>query len=296
MTKSLKIACIGEAMIEFSIGNNAPQMGFAGDTLNTAIYLRRNLPRPHEVSFVTVLGRDEYSDQMINFIADEGVGTSDIPRHPSHLPGLYTISTADDGERSFHYWRENSAARTLFATGFDVLKKFDVIYFTGITLAILPADVRERFLGWLRDCGKTLAFDSQYRPILWGDKMAAQQAIKSAWQLCDIAFPSSDDETALFSDPSEADIIKRLNLWGVTQGALKRGSSGPRSLLNGQGTHVIYKPATKVVDTTSAGDGFNGAFLASFLQHADTEMALTAGHNCAVEVIAHHGAITPKSL
>ena len=80
---------------------------------------------------------------------------------------------APDGERSFRYWRETSAARTLFSgvgARLSDLAEFDVIYLSGITLAILPPDVRAALIGMVRglkDEGKQVVFDSNHRPRLW---------------------------------------------------------------------------------------------------------------------------------
>ena len=108
----MKIACIGEAMIEVALTGQtgAAQVGFAGDVLNTAIYLRRALPVVHEVAFVSMIGRDSLSDQMATFIAAEGISIAHLSRHPTLVPGLYTIATDALGERSFAYWRDTSAA------------------------------------------------------------------------------------------------------------------------------------------------------------------------------------------
>lgn len=293
MTAPLKIACIGEAMIELAFDETTPLVNFAGDTLNTAIYLRRNLPLPHSVSFLSVVGADPFLQRMLDFISAHGISTTEVSRHPTLLPGLYAIDTAPDGERSFLYWRENSAARTLFADGFDVLEGFDVIYFSAITLAILPPNIRDGFLAWLSNSGKMIVFDSNYRPKLWTDATTAKLYVEAAWRLTSIGLPSLDDEMALFGDQSEEDVIARLSQWGVRSGALKRGSLGPRPIGAALGADFVFEKAALVVDTTAAGDSFNGTFLASYLNDGDRAKALVDGHNCALKVIAHRGAIVP---
>nr|WP_245830595.1 sugar kinase [Planktotalea arctica] len=293
MTTPLKVACIGEAMIELAFEGATPRVSFAGDTLNTAIYLRRSLKAAHSVSFFSVVGNDVFSQRMLDFISDHGILTTNISKHPNLLPGLYAIDTAPDGERSFLYWRENSAARTLFEAGFSALEGFDVIYFSAITLAILPKVVRDGFMDWLASCGKTIVFDSNYRPKLWPDTATAQSSVEAAWRLADIGLPSVDDEMALFSDESEQDVIARLTQWGLNFGALKRGSRGPRSIATESVQQPVYQKAHSVVDTTAAGDSFNGAFLGSYFQNSNIAKALVDGHNCSLKVIAHKGAITP---
>ena len=296
MSGQLKIACIGEAMIELAFDGKTPLVSFAGDTLNTAIYLRRHLPSQFSVSFVSVVGCDPFSQQMLDFIEAEGVATDDIVKHPSLLPGLYAINTDSDGERSFLYWRENSAARSLFEGGFAQLEEFDVIYFSAITLAILPAAIREGFLAWLKDCSKTIIFDSNYRPKLWPDVATARSAVEAAWRLTDVGLPSVDDEMDLYGEQSEQDVMSRLTGWGVHQGALKRGSLGPRDMDPDSSTVATFEKAKSVVDTTAAGDSFNGGFIGSYLQDRDATRAMMSGHNCSVAVIGQKGAIIPADL
>ncbi|MCF6278436.1 MAG: PfkB family carbohydrate kinase, partial [Anaerolineales bacterium] len=113
----LRIACIGEAMIELSFPSgeiDAPQIGFSGDTLNTAIYLKRAIGDAAEVAFISALCSDRFSDRMLDFMTAEGLQTDAITRHSERLPGLYAIETDENGERYFNYWRENSAARLMF--------------------------------------------------------------------------------------------------------------------------------------------------------------------------------------
>ena len=105
-----RLAAVGEAMIELSINGSDAQLGVAGDSLNTAIYLKRCAPDV-TVDYISALGDDPFSDRIADFIAGQNIGTHAIERHAGKSPGLYAITTAPNGERSFTYWRSTSAAR-----------------------------------------------------------------------------------------------------------------------------------------------------------------------------------------
>lgn len=119
--KPLKIACIGEAMIEMIVNPETftANLDVAGDVLNVSIYLRRNLDAKHTVSFFSTVGTDTMSDHIVERVQSEGISTQNLQRHPHKVPGIYSIQTAADGERSFCYWRNDSAARTMFSTPQD---------------------------------------------------------------------------------------------------------------------------------------------------------------------------------
>ncbi len=288
-------------MVELSLDRTQDQvsLGFAGDTLNTAIYLRRAIACEHEVGFVSMVGCDDFSDRLVKFVERQGVTTAHISRHPDLLPGVYAISINSQGERSFSYWRDNSAARALFqlpgATPcFEQLAGFDVIYASGITLAILPAPIRAAFLDWVgtfRKNGGVFAFDSNFRPILWNSMQAARESTERAWRLCDIALPSHEDEIAIFADDGVESVLDRFRRYGVPIGALKCGASGPLPINAQIDPSVTFPPAAKVVDTTAAGDSFSGAFLANILTGGTLTDAMRAGHACASIVVGHRGAI-----
>ncbi|SOC02655.1 sugar kinase [Rhodobacter maris] len=288
----MKIACVGEAMIELNPDRAGAQIGYAGDTLNTAIYLARNFSAA-EVDFVTVLGRDGMSARMEAFIRAEGVGTGRITHHAERLPGVYAIATDETGERSFSYWRNQSAARTLFEDGFAQLEGCDVIYLSAITLAILPPSVRAGLLAHIGAHPATVVFDSNYRPRLWEDAKTARDCIAAAWAVSDIALPSVDDEMALCGEATPAEVLVRFRAMGCTQGALKCGAAGALPLDPGVRA-PDFPPAARVVDTTAAGDSFNGAYLAAVLQGAPEAEALARAHVQACAVIAQPGAIIPR--
>ena len=292
----MKIAAIGEAMIELSMMDDTADVRVAGDTLNTAIYLKRCAP-DLQVDYVTRVGTDAFSDRIIATMQAEDIGTHTVERDPQGTPGLYAITTDAQGERSFSYWRDTSAARMVFVTpdgpDFSALDSYDVVYTSAITLAIMPASTRAALIRWLqayRRLGGRVAFDSNYRPRLWGDVEAARAAMSAMWALCDIALPSIDDEMALTGETASAVAARFLGL--KRTGALKRGADGPLCLQSG--TTASYPKAERVVDTTAAGDSFNGAYLASVLTGGPQADALRAGHDLACQVIGHRGAILPR--
>ncbi|MEX0276967.1 MAG: sugar kinase [Ruegeria sp.] len=285
-----RIACIGEAMIELSMLDTGAKLGVAGDTLNTAIYMRRSAPDLH-VEYVTCLGDDPFSNQISDFIASHGVETSGIRIIPGASPGLYAISTTPEGERSFTYWRSESAARQLFSDlDFSYLEGFDALYLSGISVAILPHEVRLALLEWLEKTRTKLIYDSNFRPRLWDSIEHARRINERLWRRANVALPSIDDEMALFGESAEQVASRFADHRGV--GALKRGESGPISI--GQIVQQTYEPAANVLDTTAAGDSFNGGYLAALLSGKSQADALMAGHILASTVVQVRGAIIPE--
>ena len=285
-----RIACIGEAMIELSMDGDQAHLAVAGDTLNTAIYLKRSSP-DITVDYVTCLGQDTFSKRIEEFIAANDLGHANIQRIAHKSPGLYAINTAPDGERSFTYWRGDSAARQMFLdVDFRVLEQFDGLYLSGITLAILPQNIRLALLEWLHTVQVQVIFDSNYRPYLWEDCAMAQKIIAAFWQRADISLPSIDDEMDVFGE-TEAQVAQRF-FTQAKSGALKRGARGPLSL--GESVDAQYEPVTEVLDTTAAGDSFNGGYLGALLSGKGQAAALQAGHAMAARVVQYRGAIIPK--
>ena len=295
----MDLICAGEAMAELRRDGAAYRIGFAGDTFNTAVYAMRNLGPSAQVGFLTRMGNDPMSDELAKLAAKEKVALPGCTRDPERSLGLYAVTTDATGERSFHYWRENSAARRLFCDPMElqILTQAKVAYLSGITLAILSPTAREALydaLETFRSNGGLVAFDSNYRPRLWEDKITAQSHISHMWQMVDIALPSVDDEMDLFDDPDVQTVLTRLRDWGCHKGALKRGPEGPAPLAPDFPSTLSFPCATNVVDTTAAGDSFNGGYLAGVPRGVSETECLKLAHATALTVIAQPGAIVPQ--
>jgi 2-dehydro-3-deoxygluconokinase len=287
-------------MVELSqAGAGLLRKGFAGDTLKTAWYARACLPAKWTVDYFTAVGDDAMSDEMLAFFEEAGIGTGLIRRIKGKAPGLYMISLKN-GERSFSYWRESAAARQLAADP-DILRQAiesaDVIYFSGITLAILSHNDADTLLSEARRAkasGKLVAFDPNIRPRLWSGYDEMHATISEGARAASLVLPSFEDEALHFGDASIDATIQRYRALGVRDIVVKNGADGITLNFDGTETFVPSEKVDTVVDTTSAGDSFNGAFLAHYLETPDAPAAARFAAKVAARVVSEHGALVAK--
>ena len=300
--KSLNIAFIGECMIELQKKQQQLQQTFGGDTLNTALYLSR-LTKEHNIntSYVTALGQDSFSEDMLNNWQTEGINTDLVMRLKHKQPGLYYIDTDTSGERSFHYWRNDAAAKYLFDQPesdalISKLLAFDAIYLSGITLAILTENGRQvlyRLLAQYKKQGGQIIFDNNYRPKLWDNRSEAISCYSQMLKFTDIALLTFDDEQQLYGDTSVEQCIKRTSDAGVKEIIIKQGSQDCIVIEDASTHYITPLSVTNVVDTTAAGDSFSAGFLAKRFTGGNAQQAAFFGHCVAGTVIQHQGAIIP---
>ena len=287
-------------MVEMAdAGGGLYRRGFAGDTFNTAWYARRLLPEEWSVGYGSCIGTDAVSAEMCAFMEGEGIDTSVLRRLEDRTVGLYMI-TLENGERSFSYWRSQSAARALAddpAWLADVLSGRDILYFSGITLAILSAEARRVLcdaLGRARAGGALVAFDTNLRERLWETPDAMREGLTMGASVADVVLPSFDEETRAFGDGTPEETIARYRACGAKIVPVKNGG-GDLTLWDDKGTRTL--PAARfesVVDTTAAGDSFGAAFLAGMAAGRSVDDAARGAMELAARVIQFRGALVPQ--
>lgn len=300
MTKEM--LCLGECMVELvEKPDGTLTRGMGGDTFNTALYLAR-LGVP--TGYVTALGDDPFSTEMLASWKQEGIDTRFVALVPGRVPGLYLIRTDDSGERSFFYWRDSAPVRQLFDLPqteaiVAALAGAGVIYLSGITLSLFGAADRDRLFGALvkaRSAGAKVAFDSNFRPRGWPDRAVARSVFVRIFAMSDIVFVSVEDYAQLFGVDDPEAIIGAIRQAGVPEAVVKLPSPSCVLVTAQAAETVEAEPVANVVDTTAAGDSFAAAYLAVRCgRDGSAREAALAGHRLAGTVVQHRGAIIPMA-
>ncbi|MBN9887042.1 sugar kinase [Salipiger abyssi] len=294
-----RLLSVGEALVELAPSGEPGlfRAGHAGDTLNTAWYARAMLPSDWRVAYYTGVGADEPSAGLRALLEGAGIEADRLFTHPKRTLGLYMIALKD-GERSFTYWRDSSAARTLAedpARLAAALAGCDVIHLSGITVAILPQEDRDNLHAALAALPETVTvvFDPNLRPRLWEDAETMCREVTRFAALASIALPSFDDEAAHFGDADPEATLARYGALGCAEVVVKNGE-GPVHVV-AHGVRFVSMPdaVTRPVDTTGAGDSFNGGYLAARLTGAEAQEAVAQAQALARKVVGWRGALMP---
>jgi len=304
----VEIALLGEVMLELCPAQpetgdaaRAFAMGVAGDTYNSAYALAQ---LGLAVQYQTALGTDPYSDKILSHAQAAGLGMRWVPRLDGEQPGLYIIDNDERGERYFHYWRGQSAARQLLRdergilTLLDPLGSVPRLMLTGITLALCSEASLHQLLQWLetyRAGGGLVIFDNNYRPRLWGSAQQAQGACQRLLAQTDIYLPSLDDALLMAGSDDRVQQLDILASLGVAEVVVKAAADKVTLLLAGQVESIALPQIKAPLDTSGAGDSFNAAYLAARIRGCDPVRSVKFAAQLAAQTIMQRGALLPEA-
>ena len=271
---------------------------FAGDTYNTAVYAKRFNPQL-TLQYLTGLGEDHFSQEMLTAGENHGLDFSlSMPVNKAAI-GIYAISTDDAGERSFTYWRKNSAATYLMKTVnvsllLDKCQSLKYVYFSGISLAIMDEEDKRTLLELivqLKHLGAEIVFDPNYRPSMWNDVTHTQHWLTQCYKLADIVLPGLDEHKTLFGHQTKNEIVSYFKNFAVKELVIKCDNDGVFCITADGEYHVPFTPAAQQVDSTAAGDSFAGTYIAARATGRSVKQSLIDATDVARVVVQHPGAI-----
>lgn len=296
-----QITIFGECMVELRKDKQGNIFqDFAGDVYNAAVYLKRTAPNI-DVQMAMRVGHDTFSQQFLEVLSSEHIQQDFITTDDERHLGLYWIETDARGERSFTYWRDQSATKRYFSNlSEDTIAQMcqsSMFLFSGISLAILEPDTREVFwdlIARLKTANVTIVFDPNYRERLWQNKDDTRAQYELAFSQADIIMPSVEDLENLYPLGQPSDMLSLLAPYEPNLIVIKDGPNSVTVQTSDTTNSYPITPVANVVDTTSAGDSFNGAFLGALLNNQSLQQAVELAANTAGTVIQYPGAIIPK--
>ena len=277
-----EIVSIGECMVEFFCEGPIARAGAftkacGGDTLNVLAAAAR---LGSSTGYVTRVGDDPFGRFLLDTWQAEGVDTRCAPLVPG-FNGIYFISLLEGGEREFTYYRRGSAPSRIAPDDLDpdYLGAARIVHASGISQAISSSARATvlRALGIAKERGLKVSFDANVRPKLWSLE-EAREAFHEVVAYVDIMFLGAPEESQALGLPQDAESVIRAG-WerGIEVVAVKAGAEGAVVGAEGEVRRVPAYAAGPVVDTTGAGDAFDGAFLHGLCAGMDAFQAARLG-------------------
>jgi 2-dehydro-3-deoxygluconokinase len=287
------LLAIGEALVELNQPKEgAPFVqGFGGDTSNAMIAAARLRA---DAAYFTAVGADRFGQALTELWLNEGVDASRIVVNGAAHTGLYFVTHGPQGHE-FSYMRAGSAASRISESDLPDgrIRATKILHVSGISQAISSsaADAVFAAIDIARDAKRLVSYDPNFRLKLWPLRRA-RAIIHEAMRLCDIALPGLDDGQAL-TGRTEADAIVDFYLrLGAPVVVLKLGKEGAiAATLKRRERIAGYSVAA--VDATGAGDCFDGAFLAEYVQRGDPFTAARFANVAAALSTLGYGAVAP---
>ena len=265
-----ELISIGECMIELFSEDPIEEAdtftrSLAGDSFNICVAAQR---LGTSSGYITRLGNDPFAGYLLNTWNSLGIDTGQI-RTVEGFNAVHFVALMPDGNREFVYYRRGSAPTTLHPDDLDpdYIGSAKVLHCSGIAQAISER-ARETVLRAAqiaKERGLKVSYDPNYRHQLWSPE-DLREAASELLPFVDYFLPNSSDDTpALIGSDDPIAMINHFRDLGVPVVAVTRGADGA---VIGSEDGIVEIPAYSPggpIDSTGAGDAFNGAFIHGLL-------------------------------
>jgi len=274
------IAAIGEALIDFVPSpyndNEEDSLTFKGNPGGApANVLASSSKLGSRTAFIGKVGNDVFGDLLIRTLSQAGICVTSMIITDEHPTTLAFVSLDKKGDRSFSFYRNQTADCMLVSTEIDrnVLASSRIFHFGSVSMTTEPSRTATLDAVKLsKQLGAVISFDPNLRPLLWSCLDEAKRVILSAFEYSDIVKLSEDELLFLteISDLKQA-MENLYNKYCFKTLVVTLGAKGSVAV-NRSGIYTDNGFSVQTKDTTGAGDAFWGAFLYYLTDHKILEV------------------------
>ena len=286
MKSGLDVITFGEAMMLLVADQPGPleaAQGFqkrtAGAETNVAIGLAR---LGLKVGWASRLGTDSMARYLLTAMQKEGIDCSHVVCDPAQKTGFQFKGRVTDGSDSpVEYHRKGSAASHMGLADIDEawLASARHLHATGVFAALSDNSLQaaKRTMNVMRDAGGSVSFDPNLRPSLWASTEAMRSAINDLAARADWVLPGLEEGRLLTGETTPEGVARFYRDRGASLVVVKLGAEGAYfDGVAGPG-RIPGFPATQVVDTVGAGDGFAVGVVSALLEGLSVPDAVRRG-------------------
>ena len=236
-----------------------------------------------KVKQVGVIGQDSFSKILLDDLNLSGVSTD----HISCVPGTsaFAVIVVDsNGERTMLSYRDLSTTKITKSLARICLSKRDYLHVSGYAFQTEHTrQIANDLLARAREVGTITSIDPSFQ--------FASDDHKSLLEGLDYIFPNQDEAYQMTGESDPAQAALKILDYGVKCVVVTCGSSD--CIIVGETVEGVNRvPSYEVsdpVDSTGAGDGFVGGFLAARMRGFDVQQCARIGHAVAANVVMEFG-------
>lgn len=261
--KDLDVIALGELLIDFTengiSGNGNPILeANPGGAPCNVLAMLNNLGK--KTGFIGKVGKDSFGDYLTETVKSIGIDTTNLLHDENVHTTLAFVHTAEDGDRSFSFYRNPGADMMLTPDEIDLAQIDRAKVFHFGTLSMTHEKVREatkKAVTHAKENGLIISFDPNLRPLLWDDLSVAKEMMEYGFSQCDI-LKISDDEILFVTGKESipAAIETFLKNYRPKLMCVTLGKSGSVAIYKDLQVSSPANIRPDTIETTGAGDTF----------------------------------------
>ncbi|HBP38680.1 MAG TPA: hypothetical protein DD640_08070 [Clostridiales bacterium] len=255
----------------------------------------------HRAAMVGGVGKDDFGKCLLDRLIKDGVDCSKIMVSENKVTGVAFVTYFSDGSRKFIFHIGNTAAVEPQAPKVEDLEGIKFFHIMGCSLMADPIFAGEivKTMHMAKKMGAKVSFDPNIRKELLRDTSAVP-IIKEVFANTNIFLPGLEELLMITEKTTLEEAIAFCFTYPELEMVVVKNGSRGSSVYTRTDTFRMGIYPTEVVDTTGAGDSYDGAFICGLLENKDlrsaAQMAAAAATLNTNAFGPMEGLITPDSI